>query len=962
MTDATGGRRWTEVLSTFDEIVELSGPRRDERLAAIGDTDPDLRRSVEALLVADTDVDVRLGHLDAILGSSGSTQRPRAGVRDPLGVVGRTVGHFRVIELLAQGGMGIVYRAEDTRLGRPVALKFPLADAHLDRRATERFLHESRLAGALDHPNLCAIYEAGETDDGHLFHAMPLYSGETLKSRLARDGALPIATVLSIGTQIGHGLSAAHKAGIVHRDLKPANVMLLPDGTVKIVDFGLARAKDLDLTTSRVALGTVAYMAPEQILGRRLDGRADLWALGTVLYEMVTGRRPFEGEEALSIAHAIVHTELVRPSAWRGDIPADVERIITTLLSKDASRRYESAEDVTAALAAIDLPPNASILPGRLRIGAPSRRPWSVRLVAAGVAATAIGAAVLLDSRGAPSTAEPRSIAVLPFDNLSDGRADGHVAVGLSDAVGSNLSRLRAVIVPGYPSSPVATRARSKPLPEIATDIGASAVVTGTVRRVDDRVRVEVHLFDAKTNKRLRMHRYDRALSDLVGVAHEATREVLAALDVDVTPGERESLERLPTTNARAYDAYLRGRAAELQATLPGARDSGATETLRLAQSFYSRARDLDPSFAVARARLAYMLMIGAMTYDTTPARREQARLEAEAALRLEPRLMEAHAALALYWSSSGNDMSKAVDALERAIDGAPNRADLHLWLGNTYVVAGRWDEAVAAYERAARVDPGDPTPPTHAAFTYLRLRRDEDAMRAFDRAIELAPDSHMLKVIKGHTYLRWRGTVDTLAAVLRSVPANWDPDGMTTWARYTVLRVQRRYGEALAMLDSSRNLLSRDGLVYQPADLMRAQCYEALGDAAKARSHYEAARAMLVDSVRAHPSDASIRVVLGLVDASLGRRQDAVREARHAMATVPLSENSPGATAFMGVAIEVFGRAGELDAAFELIELLFAMPAGREVTIPYLRLWPGFDPLRDDPRFDQLLRRFAAS
>ena len=219
-----------------------------------------------------------------------------------------------------------------------------------------------------------------------------------------------------------------------------------------------------------------------------------------------------------------------------------------------------------------------------------------------------------------------------------------------------------------------------------------------------------------------------------------------------------------------------------------------------------------------------------------------------------------------------------------------------------------------------------------------------------------------MLRVIKGHTYLRWRGIVDTLAGVLRSVPADWDPDGMTTWARYTVLRVQRRYAEALAMLDSSRSMLSRDGLVYQPTALMRAQCYEALGDRVRARSHYETARAILADSVRAHPNDPSIRVVLALAHASLGEGQDAMREARRAMDLAPLSENSPGATAFMGVAVEVFGRVGELDTAFELLELLFAMPAGREVTIPFLRLWPGFDPLRNDPRFEQLLNRFTVS
>jgi tetratricopeptide (TPR) repeat protein len=231
--------------------------------------------------------------------------------------------------------------------------------------------------------------------------------------------------------------------------------------------------------------------------------------------------------------------------------------------------------------------------------------------------------------------------------------------------------------------------------------------------------------------------------------------------------------------------------------------------------------------------------------------------------------------------------------------------------------------------------------------------------MRAFARAIALAPDDHMVKVIKGHTYLRWKGTADTLAAVLRNVPADWDPNGMTTWARYTVLRVQRRDREALAMLAAASTELSRDGLVYQPIALMRAQSHESLGERAQARTHYEVARAVLRDSVAAHPGDASIRVALGLAYAGLGRKTDAIREARRAMDLAPLSQNSLGATAFMGVAVEVFGRVGDLDEAFKLLELLLAMPAGREVTVAFLRVWPGFDPLRRDTRFQELLARF---
>src|SRR5262249_2215777 len=215
---------------------------------------------------------------------------------DYLGLAGRTISHFRVLEPLGAGGMGVVYRAEDTRLGRVVALKFLLPQPTADGVAKARFLREARSAAALDHPNLCTLHEAGETEDGRLFLAMALYPGETLKARLERDRPLPVQTVLDIARQVAHGLRCAHSAGIVHRDLKPGNVMLLPDGTVKILDFGLARARDHSLSTTSVRLGTVPYMSPEQIRGANLDGRADLWALGVVLYEMLTGRKPFHGD------------------------------------------------------------------------------------------------------------------------------------------------------------------------------------------------------------------------------------------------------------------------------------------------------------------------------------------------------------------------------------------------------------------------------------------------------------------------------------------------------------------------------------------------------------------------------------------------------------------------------------------------------------------------------------------
>ena len=346
--------RWRAVRAVFDEVVDLTPAARGERLAEVGTADPELRRAVEALLAADAEAEESLAGMMFGL-------PPRA---DPLGLAGRTVSHFRVLELLGSGGMGVVYSAEDTRLNRPVALKLPFPQFQLDPEAKARFLNEARSAGALDHPSLCSIYEVGQTADGLPFLAMALYRGETLKAKLIREPRLPIAAALDIVRQIVAGLAAAHQAGVIHRDLKPGNVMLLPEGGVKILDFGLAKVRDQSVTGSGRMLGTAAYMAPEQIRGEPVDGRADLWALGVLTYEMLTGRQPFRGENEISVAHAILHTEPHPPSRLRSDIPAAVEDIALTLLSKDPGQRYADADALAADIAAVQQGRLPS-LPGR---------------------------------------------------------------------------------------------------------------------------------------------------------------------------------------------------------------------------------------------------------------------------------------------------------------------------------------------------------------------------------------------------------------------------------------------------------------------------------------------------------------------------------------------------------------------------------------------------------------------
>jgi tetratricopeptide (TPR) repeat protein/TolB-like protein len=955
MTPIDSGR-WSELCAAFDALVELDADARAERLAALEASDPAFLRSLEQLLVADANADAQLGQLDALFGSARlASAEGAAHVGDVLGLVGRMISHFRVLEPLGSGGMGAVYRAVDVRLNRTVALKLPLPGQQVDTLVRERFLREARAVGALDHPYLCSIHEAGETEDGQLFLAMPLYPGETLKARIAREGRLPVRDALGIAGQIAQGLGAAHRAGIVHRDLKPSNIVLCRDGKLKLVDFGTARVSDMTLTRTRGLLGTAPYMAPEQVRGEPAGARADLWALGVLLYEMLTGRRPFEGEHELAVIHSIMHSVPPRPSRLRPELGPALESLVLGLLEKDPAGRPASAEAVVSELTDLES------LSHRKGLRRPVLFRGRARHVGRWAAATAVvlaagTAAWQLRAQAPVGASHPLTVAVLPFDNLGQ-TGDDYLSLAIPVEMAARLSRLRTVSVPGQ-STTLGYVGTERPLAEIAGELGGAAVVTGSVRHSLDDIRLKVEVFDPRRNRSIMTREWSATGSGLAALEGDVTEAVAGALRLQLRRGERSTLRRRPTASPEAYDLYLRGRSAEMSAepeefNYP-ALQPPAVESLKRAESFFARAREVDPDFADARARLA-LTQIALAPYDETMARRDQSRIEAETALRLQPGNAEAHEALALYWMLS-NDAESAVGELEKAIDARPHVSRLHVLMGRNLRGLGRWQEAVSTLELASRLDPRGRTAHYQAAVTYSRVRRYEEAIEHWDRVIALdGTGDPFPQIIRGYAYLRL-GNVDSLDAAIGRIPLAPDAGGMTTYARFNTHRIQERHVEALALLDSARHGISSEELMYRPVSLMRAQTLERLGDAERARASYEAARALLEDSVAAHPQDGRMRVSLGLAYAGLDRREEAMREARAAAGSMPVASSSPTATAYLGGALEVYSRLGEADAAFELIELLLAMPAGREISVPLLRLDPDFDKLRDDPRFEALV------
>ena len=794
------GDHWQSVRALFDELVDLDAGSRDRRLAILGESDPTMRQSVESLLRADAEVDERLASIERVLQPRSEEVSTRA-IVDPLGLTGLPVAHFHVLEPIAVGGMGVVYRAEDTRLGRMVALKLPLPE-RLGPDTRERFLRECRAAAVLDHPNVCAIHEVGETDDGYLYLAMTLYPGETLAARLSRNEPLDVAEAITIARAIARGVGAAHAAGIVHRDVKPANVMLLPDGSVKVLDFGLARLRDVSATRSGAMMGTISYMAPEQIRGAAADARCDVWAIGVVLYEMLTGRRPFLGEREIAVAHAIVHDDPPSPGSQRPDIPDALDALALALLSKDPGRRPPSAVALEEALRAAEM----GFAPPVRATALVKRRTRTV-----------FSAGVLLALGGAAATA---------------------------------------------------------------------AYVWGS------------------------------------------------------RPKIRASID------AEAY--FNRGRDYELRPL--------TTENLRSAQDQYERALALDSSFARAHARLAIThAVMFAQGLDRSADRLARARAEARAASRGRPELPEAHVAQG-YASMAAGDLNRALGEYDAALAAMPNNIEVLTAIADVLRLQGRWADAATRFERAAAIAPRDAGVLRALARTQSRLRRYADAVRSWDRVIALTPDDHDAKLTRAYVYMRLEGTIDTMVATLGRLPPDWDAEGAATWARYTVARIRRRPREALDILAASRRDTTYDDVYLRPRALLEGQAYADLDETARARERFEAARRQLEEILKTEPNSSRLRIPLGLAYAGLGRTQEALEEARRAIAAAFAGEGAETQTAALGGAAEIYTRAGDIGAAIPIIERLLAVPAGREVSIPLLRLDPVWDPLRGDARFQRLI------
>ncbi|MBF8295748.1 MAG: hypothetical protein HW389_2293 [Bacteroidetes bacterium] len=868
-------------------------------------------------------------------------------------MIGQTISHYKILQKLGEGGMGVVYKAQDTKLDRTVALKFLPPHLAADEQDKKRFIHEARAVSALDHPNICTVYEIDETDKGQYFIAMAYYEGKTVREKV-KDRPLPVQEAVKIILGAADGLAKAHEKEIVHRDIKSDNLMLTNDGVVKIMDFGLARiAGGTKLTKTGSTIGTVRYMSPEQARGDTIDHRSDIWSLGVVLYEMLTGRLPFKSEYQEAVVYSIMNEQPEPPTALRSDVPMELERIVKKCLQKDRANRYQRVDEMRTDLRSLEKELESGVTTEPPRKVLPRRKRLALYV---GVAALALILVVggLLLFRGKTRQTSTSSIAVLPFQNLSAEGPHAYFAGGLHDELLTQLSKVAALKVISR-TSVMGYTGKNIPLKQIASELGVGSVVEGSVQVVGGRLRVNVQLIDAATDAHLWAESYSRTLEDAFAVQSDVAQQIVEALGATLTSTQRQTLATAPTANAEAYQLYLQGRE---YLTRP----AYLRQNWEIAQQLFERALGLDPGFALAHATLSEVHgWMHWLRYDPSPAREARQREEAEEALRLAPDLPQAHVAMGLahYWGR--RDYRRALDEFAIALEGLPNDAELLAFVGYVHRRLGNWDEVLAALGKATQLDPRDANLFLDiGGYTYLAMHRYADAVRVYDRALSLAPDLHEAAGRRGWTYVLWQGQLDTLRAALNRLPRDADlgPIGSRAAQHVQLLLWERQADSLLQLLGSARAGVFEGQQLFLPASLYAAWAHQLRGDHTAARTAFDLARTFLDSVITRLPDDWRIHAARGLALAGLGRRDEALREASWLQQSVVYREDAVLGPLLAENRARILAQAGAADAALDEIERLLAGPSW--LSVHTLRLDPRWDSIRDHPRFKALLEKYT--
>jgi serine/threonine protein kinase/Tfp pilus assembly protein PilF len=658
-------------------------------------------------------------------------------------MIGQTISHYKILEKLGEGGMGVVYKALDTKLDRIVALKFLPLHALSSEEDVVRFQQEAKALSSLNHPNISIIYDVDRSDE-QKFIVLEYLPGGTLKSflrNLSPSGKeLSIAQITQYGLQIAEGLNHAHRRGIIHRDIKTDNMMLTEEGTVKITDFGLAKFKGTAQLTERGStVGTVAYMSPEQIRAEQMDHRSDIFSFGTVLYELFTGRLPFRGEHMAALSYSIVNEEPMPMNSLRPSIPTSLERIISRCLAKEKEQRFQSVDEITSELQAI-MKEFSGAAPAQKVV----RRPALAIPLAIVATMLILGlVALYVFFPSAPAPAERKSIAVLPFKNLSEEKENEYFSDGITEDIITQLSKIGDLKVISR-TSVMRYKNTDKNLRDIGNELDVAVILEGSVRRSGNRVRIVSQLIDARSDEHVWAETYDKELTEIFSIQSDVAQQIASALRAQLSSTERKRIEKKTTDNAEAYQLYLRGRF-HISKT--------EKNELRKAIELFEQAIEKDSNYALAYSGLsdAYSLVAYFQYGDiiSLPDARSRAKAAAERALEIDEELAEAHTSLGYFKRTFEYDWVGAEREFLRSIELNPNYALAYNYHALLLAALGRFDKALEKVQIAHKLNP-------LALDIYLTHARIYYFSRQFDKAIDQLHKAMELD----STYLKLRGVL----------------------------------------------------------------------------------------------------------------------------------------------------------------------------------------------------------
>ena len=890
-------------------------------------------------------------------------------------MIGQTLSHFRIIAKLGEGGMGAVYRAEDTKLGRDVAIKVLPEEftAHAERLA--RFEREARVLASINHPNIVTIHSVEHAGGTH-FLVMELVEGQALNELIPPLG-MALERFFSLAIPLADALAAAHGRGITHRDLKPANVMVGADGRVKLLDLGLAKllepARGPEAKTALLTepiteegkiVGTVAYMSPEQAEGRAVDARSDIFSLGIMLYEMTTGQRPFRGETNLSLLTSILRDSPRPVGEIKVELPRHLGRIIQHCLEKDPERRYQAAKDVRNELEGLKREVDSGqVSSSAVPVAAPGpslarkiSRKWVGPAVAIALLAALAGYWLVGQRSGeeeAPAVSQPvvtpaepgrQMVVVFPFENLGAAE-DEYFATGMSEELMSRLTRVAGLGVISRSTANSYDRS-GKTMQQIGEDLGVDYVVEGTVRWAkageSSRVRITPQLISVADDTAVWGDTYDRVIEDIFDMQSEIASEIIDELGVTLADSELQAVGGRPTDNLEAYQLFLQSRSAG---------GGGDTDPIAILE----RVVALDPDFVQAWARLSqahsFQYHIG---NDRSAERARLGQEAAERSLRLDPESPEAHMALGYYHYWVHKEYAAAKREFARALERAPNNVEVILAQAFVARRQGDWKGAVAGLEKAAELDPGSDDPPGLLVEFALYMRDYDEVFRMYEETRWPPGDNWVLRLNVAWAYALV-GRLDEARDMAAGITSD------QTWVRYVRAEIELLAGEydaGLEILSGRHTEMYNWEILRYPLGLVEATLLDAEGERTAARLRWEGVAAQLDGLLAASPDDPGLLAPLGVTRVALGQAEEGLDLATRATDLYPISRDTVTGLDIEFMLAWAAALAGEHEVSLESLDRVLSVPA--VYSLAALELDPRFAKTREQPGWKELVAKYG--